>query len=473
MVHAGDEAGSAEATAESGNPLILRAQERIGSTLRGKWRLDALIGVGGMAAVYAATHRNGNRAAVKLLHPELSLDRQGRGRFLREGRVANSVGHDGAVKVLDDDASDDGLVFLVLELLEGENLEERSVRLGGRLPENEVLWVADQLLDILAAAHHRGIVHRDIKPDNLFLTCSGSVKVLDFGIAHLRELSTASTPTYGGRTMGTPAFMAPEQARGLWDEVDSRSDLFAVGATMFLLLSGHEVHEGRTQNEQMLSAMTIPAPPLASVVPGVADAVALVVDTALAFDKADRWPSAERMREAVRRAYLDRTGKPITMAPRPIVADAIANRMLGSSREMGARALAAPGVATENVEWMGSRPRRVAMAFAAGVAAIVAIGIAIVRPGSSSSAQDAAPSPPLPAVVAPLPAAPTTVGTAIDQPSSPQPLAVPTTDVRPASPPTGAPKLSYAHQPTAKADCSTPFVLDPLTHFKHWKLDCL
>ena len=473
MVHAGDEPGSAEAAAESGNPLILRAQERIGSTLRGKWRLDALIGVGGMAAVYAATHRNGNRAAVKLLHPELSLDSQGRSRFLREGRVANAVRHDGAVKVLDDDASDDGLVFLVLELLEGENLEERCVRLGGRLPENEVLWVADQLLDILAAAHSRGIVHRDIKPDNLFLTCSGSVKVLDFGIAHLRELSTATTPTYGGRTMGTPAFMAPEQARGLWDEVDFRSDLFAVGATMFLLLSGHEVHEGRTQNEQMLSAMTIPAPPLSSVVPGVADAVALVVDSALAFDKADRWPSAERMREAVRRAYLDRTGKPITMAPRPIVADAIANRMVGSSREMGERALAAPGVATENVAWMGSRPKRVVMAFAAGVAAIVAIGIAIVRPGYSSSAQDAAPSLRSPAVVAPLPADPTTGSTAMDQPSSPQPLAAPPTDVRPAPPPAGAPKLSYAHQPTAKADCSTPFVLDPLTHFKHWKLDCL
>ena len=113
------------------------------------------------------------------------------------------------------------------------------------------------------------------------------------------------------------------------------------------------------------------------------------------------------------------------------------------------------------------------MAFAAGVAAIVAIGIAIVRPGYSSSAQDAAPSPPSPAVVAPLPAAPTTGSTAIDEPSSPQPLAAPTTDVRPASTPAGAPKLSYAHQPTAKADCSTPFVLDPLTHFKHWKLDCL
>jgi len=451
-VHAGDEPGSAEAAAESGNPLILRAQERIGSTLRGKWRLDALIGVGGMAAVYAATHRNGNRAAVKLLHPELSLDSQGRSRFLREGRVANAVGHNGAVKVLDDDASDDGLVFLVLELLEGENLDERCVRLGGRLPESEVLWVADQLLDILAAAHSRGIVHRDIKPDNLFLTCSGSVKVLDFGIAHLRELSTASTPTYGGRTMGTPAFMAPEQARGLWDEVDSRSDLFALGATMFMLLSGRNVHEGRTQNEQMLSAMTIPAPPLSSVVPGVAEAVSHVVDGALAFDKADRWPNAQHMRAAVRRAYLERTGKPITMAPRPIVADAIANRMIGSSRPMEELAPAAPGVATESVERVGSRPRRVAMAFAVGVGAIVAIGIAVIHPGYSSSARDAAVSPQLPAVVTPPPAAPIARSTVIDPSSSPEAIAPPATDMRPALPPAGAPKLSYPRQPLAKAD---------------------
>ncbi|MBI5535731.1 MAG: hypothetical protein HY898_23570 [Deltaproteobacteria bacterium] len=101
-----------------------RALARVGSVLRGKWHLEKLLGVGGMASVYAATHRNGMRGAVKLLHPELALDAEGRSRFLREGYVANKVDHPGAVKVLDDDVAEDGSVYLVMELLEGTSVEE-------------------------------------------------------------------------------------------------------------------------------------------------------------------------------------------------------------------------------------------------------------------------------------------------------------------------------------------------------------
>src|SRR5204863_6366323 len=111
----------------------------------------------------------------------------------------------------------------------------------------------------------------------------GRVKVLDFGIARLREMSTASRATRTGHSMGTPAFMAPEQARGLWDQVDAGSDLWSVGATMFALISGSEVHSGRTANEVLIAAATTPAPPLASVLPEVSPAVARVVDKALAF----------------------------------------------------------------------------------------------------------------------------------------------------------------------------------------------
>src|ERR1019366_956817 len=216
----------------------IRAHLRVGSTLRDKWRLDVLIGVGGMASVYAATHRNGSRAAVKLLHPELMLHSEVRARFLREGYAANAVGHDGCVKVIDDDTAEDGALYLVTELLDGETLEDRRVRAGGKLSEDEVLSIADQLLDVLAAAHEKGGVHRDIKPENIFVTRAGQVKVLDFGIARLRELSTKSTATKTGTTMGTPVYMPPEQALGQWDHVDGRSDLWAVGATMFHLLTG-------------------------------------------------------------------------------------------------------------------------------------------------------------------------------------------------------------------------------------------
>jgi serine/threonine protein kinase len=106
-------------------------------------------------------------------------------------------------------------LFLVTELLDGETLEDRRNRFGGRLPEDEVLSVADQLLDVLAAAHAKGVIHPDLKPENVFLTRSGNVKILDFGIARLRELSTATSATRSGVSMGTPSYMAPEQACGL------------------------------------------------------------------------------------------------------------------------------------------------------------------------------------------------------------------------------------------------------------------
>src|SRR5262249_27291287 len=136
--------------------------------------LDALLGVGGMAAVYAGTHRNGKRGAVKVLHPELARSAEARARFLREGYVANTVGHPGAVSVIDDDTTEDGLVFMVMELLEGSTLDALAAASpGGTLPLDVVLKAADDLCDVLAAAHDKGIVHRDIKPENLFLARDG------------------------------------------------------------------------------------------------------------------------------------------------------------------------------------------------------------------------------------------------------------------------------------------------------------
>ncbi len=143
-------------TSDGLDPTVQKAHARVGGTLRGKWTLERLLGVGGMADVYAASHRNGSRGAIKMLH--------------REACVSNQVDHPGAVRVLDDDTAEDGSAFLVLELLLGESLDARLERSGGRLETLEALCLLDQLLAVLAAAHAKGIVHRDIKPDNLFLT---------------------------------------------------------------------------------------------------------------------------------------------------------------------------------------------------------------------------------------------------------------------------------------------------------------
>src|SRR4051812_9550713 len=281
----------------------MRAQARLGLVLRDKWRIDRLLGSGGMATVYAATHcNNGKRVAVKILHAELSGVPEIRTRFLREGYVANKVGHPGIVSVLDDDTADDGSVFLVMELLEGETVESLRERSGNYLPPRQIVKIADQLLDVLAAAHQAGIVHRDIKPENLFMTQSSTLKVLDFGIARLRELSSAQLTMTGAGAMGTPAFMPPEQARGRSEQVSPRTDIWAVGATMFTLASGRLVHEAETVNELLLAAMTKPSPPLLSVLPGYPPAVAAVIDRALAFEQSARYPDARSMQIALRQA---------------------------------------------------------------------------------------------------------------------------------------------------------------------------
>ena len=289
-----------------------RARERIGKVLRDKWRIDGLLGIGGMAAVYAATHtNNGKQVAIKLLHPEVLSNPEARSRFLREGYVANKVGHPGTVQVLDDDIDDDGSVFLVMELLDGESFEARRVRSGNFLPSIDVLKVADRVLDVLAMAHEKGIVHRDIKPDNIFLTRDGGVKLLDFGIARLRDSMRRATMTSGG-AIGTPAFMPPEQARGRWNDVGPRTDIWALGATMFTALTGHLVHEAETVNELLLAAMTKPAPRLASMLPGVPVTVSAVVDRALAHEMDARWPDARTMQSMVRMAFQSLTAAPAT-----------------------------------------------------------------------------------------------------------------------------------------------------------------
>lgn len=291
-------------------------ERRVGTMVKEKWRIDALLGTGGMAAVYGATHRNGSRVALKMLHPTMSMDPALTARFRREGYVANTVNHPGVVRVLDDDVAEDGSVFLVMELLEGETADARASRLGGRLPLKDAILVMDALLDVLVAAHAVGIVHRDLKPENIFLTKDRLVKVLDFGIARLRDATAASAfTTNDGTLLGTPAFMPPEQARGRIEEIDALSDIWSVGATMFALICGEIVHNASTPNEIMILTATSPARSLGTAAPTTPKAIVDVVDKALAFDKAQRWSSAKAMQHALRQASFQ--GGSVSMPPPP------------------------------------------------------------------------------------------------------------------------------------------------------------
>src|ERR1051325_6156621 len=242
----------------NGEPTLL------GKVLRRRWTLERVIGTGGTATVYAAKHRNGSRVAIKVLHPSLQVDPVVREAFLREGYIANRIGVPEVVKVLDEDV-EGAVAYLVMELLTGTTVEVLRERAGGRLAPADVVEIACRLLGVLAQAHACGILHRDIKPANLFRTVDPiGMKVLDFGIA---RIAGTLPGLYQGAAehdgfVGTPVFTAPEQAR--LGTLDERTDLWAVGATMFTLLTGQYVHAGSTTTEVLSSARSAAPLPLKS-----------------------------------------------------------------------------------------------------------------------------------------------------------------------------------------------------------------
>ncbi|AUX27057.1 protein kinase [Sorangium cellulosum] len=282
------------------------AEHWVGKTFAGMWRIERVLGTGGMGSVLLGRAADGSQVALKVLHPELNAMAEVRKRFLREGFIGNSFGGPDAVpgvaRVLGSGETPEGLAYLTMEVLQGETLFDRMARTG-TMPAGEVLALAEQVLDTLAVAHARGVVHRDLKPENIHLGTDGRVRMLDFGIARVVDGLTGlpeKTATKTGMIMGTATYMAPEQATGLIHDIDGRTDLFGLGATMFRLLAGRPVHGDVTEAMEVIAAATEPAPPLASVAPGISPAVAAVVDRSLAFLKLHRYPNAETMRADVR-----------------------------------------------------------------------------------------------------------------------------------------------------------------------------
>jgi hypothetical protein len=285
-----------------------RAAARVGATIRGKWHLDALLGVGGMAAVYAAAHRNGQRAALKILHPDFARDRVVCDRFLREAYVSNKVGHPACVRVLDDDMTEEEEPFLVMDLLEGETVREAWKKAGRVMPLAQVLRIADTVLDCLSACHAIGVIHRDLKPANIFLTNAGEVKVLDFGVAQMR--SATAERTAAGTALGTPAYMSPEQAMGLVDQLDGRADVFSVGAMIHALVTGQRINGGRTEQEALVMAATMPVPSVARIAPHLPLPMIALIDKALAWDRRNRFADAHEMQIAARETLATLEGTP-------------------------------------------------------------------------------------------------------------------------------------------------------------------
>ncbi len=329
------------------------AQARVGTLLDARWRLDALLGRGGMANVYAATHTSTlARAAIKVLHEEFAKDVDVRERFVREARIANSIQHPAKVAVLDEGLSHRGEIFLVMELLHGMTLDIFVREHEPPLSIEQKLELFEPVLELLGECHAAGIVHRDIKPANIFVTTGGQVKVFDFGIARLREgRSSVHEATKQGTVLGTPAYMAPEQALGLSDMVDGRADLWSVGACIFTLLSGRRVHHARSENESMVMAATRSAESIALVMPDLPVELVAFVDRSLAHDRSHRFPDARAMRGALSALLAGMRSGQITLGAKAEGGDAVVGRSL-VGRDVEAEA--SPELRAETLEVLKS-----------------------------------------------------------------------------------------------------------------------
>ncbi len=280
----------------------------VGSVIARKFRLVRLLGVGGMGSVYEAEDLLlGRRVALKVMKPEIVSNDGLVQRFVREARAADSIQHKNIVRVLDL-ASDDesGQFYIVQELLSGESLADRLER-ERSLSTRDAVEIMGPVLDALAAAHERGIVHRDVKPENVFLHRDGGAivpKLIDFGISKMSEGGAGLAKTQTGTALGTPYYMSPEQVRGD-SSIDHRADQWSAGVMLFELLTGRRPFLGENYNLLILKIMTDRAPRADEVSVSVPTAVATVIARALEPDRTQRFASTRALRDALDRAIAE------------------------------------------------------------------------------------------------------------------------------------------------------------------------
>jgi serine/threonine protein kinase len=280
---------------------------RVGELLADKYRIVRFIGEGGMGTVYEAQHAVvGRRFAVKFLHSDLAKQEEILERFKREARAAGALESEHIASVLDFGHASDGIPYIVMELLVGENLARFLAR-EGPLPVVRAVNIIIQACRGLTAAHAAGIIHRDLKPENLFVCRrddgSDHIKILDFGIAKLAQAGSEGpldSVTRTGATMGTPFYMSPEQARGAKD-VDHRADVYGLGVILFEALSGQKPHPGDSYNAILYHILTQPPMPIATLRSGLPADLLEVVHRSLASDPDDRPATVMDLAQALSR----------------------------------------------------------------------------------------------------------------------------------------------------------------------------
>ncbi|HYJ88994.1 MAG TPA: serine/threonine-protein kinase, partial [Pyrinomonadaceae bacterium] len=283
----------------------------LGATVTGKtigpYRLESRLGAGGMGKVYLGhDQRLGRKVALKLLDPALTGDNEQRTRFLREARLAASLDHP-SICTIHEVGEAAGRLFIAMQYVEGETL--RSVIGGRALKLDSLLSISLQVADALAEAHAQGIIHRDIKPDNIIITPRGQAKVLDFGLAKILEKEDGEVETHltiTGAVMGTPASMSPEQARG--ERADHRADIFSLGGVLYEMATGGTPFSGRSKADVISALLNKPHAPAAKMNKEIPAHLSAVIDRALAKEPADRYQSMQEITTELRQVVTEAGG---------------------------------------------------------------------------------------------------------------------------------------------------------------------
>ena len=266
----------------------------IGRKLDGRYLIESLLGVGGMANVYKGRDvRTGNAIAVKVLKEEFLDNEELVRRFKNESKAISILDHPNIVKVYDVSVTDQ-LQYIVMEYIDGITLKEYLKQRGGALTWKEVIHFATQVLGALEHAHSKGIVHRDVKPQNIMLQADGSIKMMDFGIA---RFSRAQSQTVSDKAIGSVHYISPEQAKG--DHTDGRTDIYSVGVMMYEMLSGHLPFDGSGTVSIAIMQISEKPKPLAQVAPNVPEGLRQITEKAMEKDPDDRYQSAAEMLQAI------------------------------------------------------------------------------------------------------------------------------------------------------------------------------
>ena len=398
------------------------------------YRVTALIGEGGMGSVYLAEHPfMGRKAAIKVLRREYAEDVGLVERFMNEARAANAIRHPNIIDIIDVGRMPSGIPYLMMEFLEGESLARRVAR--GTLATSEAVDIILQTTAALAAAHGKGIVHRDLKPDNLYLVPDESapgglrVKVLDFGIAKLRgDLTGGSVKTQAGSVMGTPPYMSPEQCRGITDDVDDRTDIYAIGIILYEMLCGKPPFVSAGWGEIVLAHLTKPPESPRVLNPSVPEWIEAVIMKALAKAPGDRFQSALEMRAALRSMSAVATFPP-RHVPGGIAGTPAAHATPVPERPPTTFRTATGQIASINptlAEGPNARRsgRKRSIVIGAGAVVVAVIAVAAVATSSSKRGTGNAVAVP-PTVAAPAPAAAPAPTIAPSPPATPPPALAP------------------------------------------------